>query len=236
MNQTLRIFAAVSITACLFGCASTVKTDPSKMNKVELSKASQQDLLKETAVGGIPVQVDMQAEEVVSTECLKAWRKAVKGDEKTAMAELKDLEKRYPKISTIKLMMGQVAEHAGNKEDAIKYYAAALEDSEFSSIRVFKLAEALRKAGKFQEAIPHYRRLMKVSSDFMYAKLGLGACLLAIDKKSAEGATLIKETVKLASEELSSKQPKTVSEAKAILTEVLVADPGNKEARRLLGR
>lgn len=184
---------------------------------------------------GTGVALDMKAETVISTECLEAWRKALKGDEKGAMSQLKSLEKRYPKVSTIQMMMGQCLEHLGKREEALKYYRASLEESQFSSIRVFKLAEALRKSGKYEEAKQHYERLMRTHPGFPSAKIGLAVCLKA--EKNVEAADKqLSETVKLASDLLKSQKPEERADGERILKEVLDADPDNAEARQLLRR
>ncbi len=150
---------------------------------------------KESSAAGTKIDVDMGAEEVIAKECLEAWRKALKGDGKGAMNQLNDLEKRYPTYSTIKFMKGQVLERLGKGEESIKYYRESLDNSEFSSIRQFKLAEALRKMKKVQRRGADISETFKSFTDFPDAKLGLARCLISQDNTSKEGHQLLEETV-----------------------------------------
>ncbi|HEY9788458.1 MAG TPA: tetratricopeptide repeat protein [Candidatus Obscuribacterales bacterium] len=254
----MKIYSAVLVTASLVSCTSTTRIDQTKLsadgeallgqNQAKLNTGEavigqstpggnqQTKLLRETGVAGQPAAFDMQTEAIVSRECVEAWRKALKGDEQGSISQLKDLEKRYPNVSTIKLMMGQCLEHLGKRQEAIEYYRKALENSEFSSIRVFKLAEALRRSGKYSEAATHYRKLIKTAPNFADGKLGLAISLRQQDKNSEEAKKLFSETVKLAGEELKSGDPQQIADAKRILSSVLSEDPGNKEAQSLLSR
>lgn len=238
MGPIIGIACAVIVTAMLCGCSSTVRTDSTKLSNLKGIDPDDAPRIAraDTAVaGGEQVGIDMAAEEVVAKECLEAWRKAVKGDTKAAMTQLKALEARYPRISTIKMMMGQVMEHSGNNEEAARFYKDSLEQSQFSTIRVYKLAEALRKSGKPKEAIPHYQRLVKTFPEFSDAHLGLARCLI-LDNRRDEAGKEFAETVKLAKDQLESKDPQANAEGKRILKELLDADPDNKEARQLLSR
>ena len=240
------------------GCTSSVTTDPTKLSHVEI-KGQSGETLKTGAPktgappnkdgvfspeiatadangGGIPVAVDMDAERAIAKESLEAWRTALKGDEKTALAKLDDLEKRYPTISTVKFMKAQVYEHFNKRELAIKYYRESLDNSEFSSLRQFKLAEALKKGKQYKEAEEIYRKLLKTFSDLPDAKLGLALCLIAQDKDSKEGHQVLAETVILCEALMKTREPGKVASAKRILKDLLEADPGNAAAKQLLGQ
>lgn len=190
----------------------------------------------EVSAAGTKIDVDMAAEDVIAKECLQAWRKALKGDEKGSLAQLDELEKRYPKYSTIKFMKGQVLEHLGKGEEAIKYYRESLDNSEFSSIRQFKLAEALRKTKKYKDSEQLYRKLLKTFTDFPDAKLGLARCLIAQDDHSKEGHQLVAETVILCEALVKTREDSKVAEGKRVLAEVLEVDPANAGAKKLLGK
>jgi tetratricopeptide (TPR) repeat protein len=148
-----------------------------------------------------------EVETAVAQQSLIAWRKAIAGDEKGSLALLDQLDEKYPNILTLKFMRGQVLEHFGRKKEALKYYQMAVTGNEFSSIKLFKLAEIKRTTGDAKGAVEDYRLLIKRAPDFPPAKLGLAQALLQLDKKSEEGRKLVEE--------------------------VLVAEPANKEAKAI---
>jgi predicted Zn-dependent protease len=150
----------------------------------------------------------MVMEDEISTKCLAAWRIGIAGDLKTAMAQLDALSQKYPKVPTILSMQGQLLDHFGKKQEAIKYYRKAGGGREFSTLNEFKLAEDLRKTKQDKEAIVYYRRLLECDSKFVPAKIGLAKTLLDIDKSSLE--------------------------AKKELEAALAIEPNNKEAQELL--
>lgn len=157
--------------------------------------------------------VDYAAETEVSEQSVKAWRVALAGNAPQGMKMLEDLDKKYPNMKTVSLMKGQIQEHAGNFELAAKYYKAANVGDEFDSMKLFKLAEMERRAGKDSYAITDYRKLLSSAPDFAPAELGLAKTYLKGDAKS--------------------------SDAKKCLQQVLEADPDGKdkstvEAKKLL--
>lgn len=255
MKFSMKLLLAVSTALSLCGCSSSVKTDQTKLGDIKIRNhdpvpasgvAQNSETMKdgvfspkvaspEASAAGSQVEFDMAAEGEISKQCLEAWRKAVKGDEKGSLSQLNELEKRYPKYSTIKFMKGQVLEHLGKREDAIKFYRESLDNSEFSSIRQFKLAEALRKTNKFADAEPLYRKILKSFDDFKEAKLGLAHCLIGQKKDSKEGAQLLQETVILCEALVKTQNPGKVAEGKRVLKEVLLVDPANADAKRILG-
>jgi len=131
-------------------------------------------------------EADMTVEAEVSKGCVEAWRKALAGDKKGALAQLDQMSQQYPNISTITFMKGQVLDHCGDKKEAIEFYRKSVTNKEFSTIHIFKLAEALRATNQNQEAAVEYRRLLTMAPDFPPGKIGLAKALLATDKKSAE--------------------------------------------------
>lgn len=235
------------------GCTSSVTTDPTKLSQVEIKNQAGETVkagarpnkdgvfspelaTADASGGGIPVAVDMDAERAIAKESLEAWRTALKGDEKSAISQLESLEKRYPTISTVKFMKAQVYEHFGKRDLSIKYYRESLDNSEFSSLRQFKLAEALKKGKQYKEAEEIYRKLLKTFSDLPDAKLGLALCLIAQDKGSKEGHQVLAETVILCEALMKTREPGKVASAERILKDVLEADPGNAAAKQLLGQ
>ncbi len=238
MNSTTKFLLAAQTALLICGCTSSVKTDATKLAQIKMKNGQYSPELAspEASAAGTKVDIDMGAEEVIAKECLQAWRKALKGDEKGAESQLDDLEKRYPTYSTIKFMRGQVLEHFGKGEEAIKYYRQSLDNSEFSSIRQFKLAEALRKTKKYKDSEMIYRKLLKTFTDFPDAKLGLARCLIAQDDHSKEGHQLLEETVILCEALMKTQEVSKVAEAKRVLTEVLEVDPKSAGAKKLLGK
>ena len=238
MNSTTKFLLAAQTALLICGCTSSIKTDATKLAQVKMKNGQYSPELAspEASAAGTKVDIDMAAEDVIAKECLQAWRKALAGDEKGSMSQLNDLEKRYPTYSTIKFMKGQVLERLGKGEESIKYYRESLDNSEFSSIRQFKLAEALRKMKKYKDAEQIYRKLLKSFTDFPDAKLGLARCLIAQDDHSKEGHQLLEETVILCEALVKTQEASKVAEAKRVCTEVLEVDPTNQGAKKLLGK
>lgn len=168
---------------------------------------------------------DPNAEMDISTNSLKAWRTAVShskqgtmpdaewktkraADEKSAMDQLKELQDRHPNSSTVRFMMGQVKEHFGKHDEAVKEFRASMENNTNNGMYLFKLAEAESKAGNHDEAIKQYRKLIQHNANFAPAELGLARSLLKKDPKNAEAVELLKK--------------------------IVAAEPDNKEAKALL--
>jgi predicted Zn-dependent protease len=106
-------------------------------------------------------ELDMAAEETISNGCLHAWRTALAGNEKAAMAELQDLNNKFPQIKTTELMMGQVLEHSGKTKQAIEHYRKAVVGNEFSTMHRIKLAQAYRKDKQYDKAAEMYDQVLK---------------------------------------------------------------------------
>jgi predicted Zn-dependent protease len=209
MRRFLLFTASASI---LCSCTTTVNApDVAVKNKVAMKEMAQADLHPEDQAS---FNVDMAAESAVSEGCVAAWRMALKGDEKGSLARLDELEGKYPKMVTISFMRGQILEKLGKKEEAIKFYRQAVTAKEFSSMHLFKLAEALRTTGKPDQALPYYRRLLDANPDYPPFQLALSRNLLAVDKHSAEAKSLLESVVG------SQCDGKTMSEAKALLSEM----------------
>jgi tetratricopeptide (TPR) repeat protein len=154
--------------------------------------------------------INMAEEREVADQCLIAWRKALKGDEKGSMSVLNDLAKKYPKANTVYFMQGQVMEQLGKKKEAVDFYTKALSKSRFNSMYMFKLAESLRASGDAEGSITQYRKLINTHPDFAPARLGLAQALIIIEPKSEEAKQQIKQ--------------------------VMEKEPDNKEAKDLLAK
>ncbi len=213
------LLVPVLIVLCLCGCKSAVETNASRLGQVKInpdsSGVSRTSDPTKNAAGPPPEsgvaegpsmhEGDMATMDAVANGCLKAWRKACSGDKKESLAMLNDLDKHYPGILTIQMMLGQVYEHFGDKKEAIEHYRRAVTGNEFSSYHVFKLAEAMRKNSDYKGAAAYYRKVIKNAPGFGSAKLGLAKCLLATDKQSGEARNLLSEA---AQDEQSGKEAK----------------------------
>jgi tetratricopeptide (TPR) repeat protein len=140
-------------------------------------------------------ETDLQAEAAVDQKCVEAWRIGIAGDPEGAIKQLKELDKEYPRVSTVHFMLGQVLERAGRKKEAVTYYRDAVRQFEFDSMHLFRLAEAMRTTGDARGAIPYYRKLLKGAPEFAEGKLGLAKALLQVDPNSQEAKEEIKQVL-----------------------------------------
>ncbi len=152
---------------------------------------------------------DMAAEREVADQSLVAWRLALAHQEAPAMKILTGLEEKYPKMTTIDFMIGQVEEYCGKNGEAVKYYKKSVKNCEFNSLHLFKLANSLLNNHKPKEAILYYRKLIEKTPKFAPAHLGLAKALL--ESKSTDTQTIKNE-----------------------LNQVLQIEPDNIEAKALL--
>ena len=198
------IALALVVAGSLSSCRSRVSTDNQHLSEVQTATApAQADVRAE-----IGERFDPAQEEVVANQSLQAWRRAIshkaKGtmnddewkklraeDEKESMATLKDLSERYPKNSTVHLMMGQVMHEFGREKEAEAFFEEAIARNSGSSVYIFKLAESARTAGDTDKAIANYRKLLTKDKTFIPAQIGLAKCLLKKDPHSAEARELI---------------------------------------------
>ncbi len=229
MSLRLKFFVAVQSAILLCGCTSSIKTDSTKLAKVRMKNGEYpiSAVSPEASAAGTKIEIDMSAEAEITKQCLEAWRKALKGDGKGSIAQLDALEKKYPTFSTVKLMKGQVLDRIGKPDEAVKYYQESLQDSQFSSIRSFKLAQAYIRAKRYKEAEPLYRKICQSYEDMLDPKLGLARSLLGQDKNSKEGKELVAETAKLAGELKASSDPNKKAEGTRILIEIAALDPAS---------
>ncbi len=194
-----KIYICVALGTCtvLHGCGSS---------RVHMTGATQQNLANQqniystsaAATAGDPNGgpcVDYAAETEVSEKSLSAWRLGLAGHTDQAMKMLDDLDKKYPSMKTVSFMKGQVLEHAGNKQEALKFYKKAVVGDEFDAMKIFKLAELERETNKVDAAIDDYRRLLKLSPAFAPGKLGLAKSCLKQEPKSAEARELLQQIV-----------------------------------------
>jgi len=139
--------------------------------------------------------VDYAAETEVSEKSLTAWRLGLAGHVDQAMNTLDDLDKKYPNMKTVSFMKGQVQEHAGHKEEALKFYKQAIVGNEFDAMEIFKLAELERETGKNAQAITDYHKLLNVSPSFAPGQLGLAKACLKDDPHSNEARQCLQQVV-----------------------------------------
>ncbi len=217
----------------LTACASrtnvvTTNIDTQSTNQVKQENIKQEEKTTSEIVGE---RYDPAIEEVVATECLHAWRIATAHDkqgnlsnkewqklrakdEKQAIQELSLLAKRYPSSSTVKLMMGQVKEHLGKKEDSIQFYMQANSLNRKNPMYLFKLAESLRKNGNTNDSIKYYRELLSIEPGFTSGEMGLAQSLLANDKRSQEAKTILARIVQ------QTQPSNSAQEAKSLLLQI----------------
>jgi tetratricopeptide (TPR) repeat protein len=139
--------------------------------------------------------LDYTAETEISNQSLRAWRLELADKTDEAMSALEGLDKKYPNIKTVYMMKGQVQQHAGHKEEALKYYQKSIVGNEFDSTELFKAAELERDLGKTERAVEHYRKLLEVSPTFTAGRLGLAKALLEQDPQSAEAKEFLQKIV-----------------------------------------
>jgi len=184
------LISAASLTSC------SSRINAPTLPPQSYTRADNPAVSTEDNSSSILRQSDAEAEATVSKGCVEAWRKGLAGDQEGAIKQLKELDKQYPRVSTVRFMLGQVLERAGKKEEAIKYYRDAVRQSDFDSMHLFKLAEALRTTGDAKGSIPYYRKLLKGAPDFSPGELGLAQALLKIDRNSKEARELIGQVLK----------------------------------------
>lgn len=207
--KSVRFLLAGSVALLLAGslsaCSGRVDTGGMNLSRVEKGEGLQVAGGKEVSTSQVDAsgsfKFDMAAEEQVATQSVAAWRKALAGDEKGAVAQLEALEKRFPQVLTIQMMLGQVKDHFGKKEEALEHFRRAARGNQFSTMASYKLAEALRETGRHDEAIPHYRRLIKGATNYDVSlrepfDFGLAYCLLRKDPHSQEGLKLLDDCLK----------------------------------------
>ncbi len=109
----------------------------------------------------VSYEQNIALEQAVADGCLKAWRKAVNdNDEAGSLKMLEELDKKYPGISSVQFMMGQVEDHFGKHKEAVVHFRRAHSTNRFSSMQTFKLAESMRKAGDAKGSIVYYQKLV----------------------------------------------------------------------------
>ena len=89
ISTTILVVSQTALLVC--GCTSSVKTDPSKLAQVSIKKSgtdsnavvakkvngeySPELVTQESSAANVKIDVDMEAEGVISRECLEAWEK-----------------------------------------------------------------------------------------------------------------------------------------------------------------
>ena len=90
--------------------------------------------------------------------------------------------------------LGYLTEHLGHSRmlEAGGIHRGPLSAAQAVGVLYAELGRALRDAGRFAEAIPHYRRAAAINRRHAEAHEGLGACLIGIGKNEAALAPLRK--------------------------------------------
>jgi tetratricopeptide (TPR) repeat protein len=231
MSSRIYLFFAASLL--LSSCTTTVQAPGAPLGQVTIQggngvpSAGTAELQSEGAS-----EAEMEMEGVVSRGCLDAWRKALKGDEKGSMSVLDDLSRKYPSVTTVTFMKGECLDRLGKKKEAIQFYKQAVSPKEFSTLHIFKLAEALRTTGQNKDAIPQYRRLIEIAPGFAPGHIGLATSLLALDKHSPEATKELDLVLSSCKSGLAS-DPYS-AEAREYLQDILTVRPNDAEAAALL--
>lgn len=166
-------------------------------------------------------QENMSSEAAVAHDCVEAWKVAVREkDEARAMAMLEKVDKEYPNISTVQLMMGQVKDYFKKPKEALAHYRKAQAVNKFSSIQTLRLADSLRRNGEFKEASMHYDRLIKNIE-------------AAVGEYGHDDMAIILASVRTGKAICLNSQGKK-DEALALVKKALTGDPQNPEAKELL--
>lgn len=159
------ILSVIVAISTLTACSSRMNSE--NLKKVEYADkpnpvAQQQAPSNDPASGSqVTFEQNIGKEQAVADGCLQAWRKAVKEkDEAGAMKMLEELDKKYPGISSVQFMMGQVEDHFGKHKEAVVHFRRAHTTNEFSSMQTFKLAESMRKSGDAKGSIVYYKKLL----------------------------------------------------------------------------
>lgn len=194
-----RLFMLFGVSLALSSCTPSVHAPDSAISKVKGGTGAYEEHSESVTNLGNQrnFEQDMAIEGEVSQGCVEAWRKGLAHDEKGAMKQLNELGQKYPNVGTIQFMKGQVLDYLGKKEQAITFYKQAITGKEFSTMHLFKLAEALRKTHKDTEAAEQYKRLIASAPDFIPGRIGLAKSLLAVDKHSPEAREQLNETLKI---------------------------------------
>jgi tetratricopeptide (TPR) repeat protein len=192
-NRIWLALSFVALTLALGACSSQLRS-PAGLEQTAVVDGN-------GSAGAVAISgesVDLASEEAVSEGCLKSWRQAVKGEQSAAMKQLEELDRQYPRQTTVRFMMGQVMEHFGKKSDAVKFYREALsKQQQQNSLYLFKLAEALRTSGDTKAAIVEYRKILGCYPRFVPAKIGLSKVLLMSDRSSAEAKEQLEQAQRL---------------------------------------
>lgn len=214
-NKARIIISSMAISVSLCACSSRIQTPSNGLSAVGVGATP----FEQQKGGGATIdnagpgeKFDMAADEIVCKETMAAWNTALshdkkgetadeewkalrKKDEEESMKRLESLAQHYPKASYVKLMMGQVEQHFGKKEEAAKYYEESALQNRRDPITIFKAAEMRRQKGEMPRALRYYRQVLELSPDFPGAKVGEALCLSA-DKASAdEGKKILNELI-----------------------------------------
>lgn len=209
LNRSSISLSCLLISVLLSSCASSVQT-PQGLATVKIQPAAGDGNMVASAGSG--EKLDLATDEIICKRSMEAWNTALahdkhdgisdqewqslrKKDEAESMKLLSALSERYPRVSYIKLMMGQVQQHFGHKEEAAKYYEESTLQNRRDPIIVFKAAEMRRQGGDNARALKYYRQVQELTKDFPGARLGEALCLSADKATEAEGKKILQELV-----------------------------------------
>ena len=104
--------------------------------------------------------------------------KLMGGDPDTAVGHLGEALRLDPLLTQAKFAIGSLLEASGRPAEAIEYFRWAAEDGPGGDEAAFRLAQALRRAGRFEESLPHYARIVERSD----ARFGRALALVALGR------------------------------------------------------
>ncbi len=213
-NRSLSLFLIIACVS-LTGCRSAVNN--SNLSQVEYGRTNPSASIQTAEAAAC----NMAHEQAVADGCLKAWRTAVAGDENAAMAQLTELDKKHPDISTVQFMMGQVKEHFKKDKEAVFHYQKAMAVNEFSSMQSYKLAESMRRSGDAKGSIVYYEKLEKNLES-------------ATGEHGRDQFSQLLDSVRLGLAKALIASGDNKERARAVVDKVLATTPENKEAKGLL--
>lgn len=223
---------------CLSGCKGSA--GGSHLPSLKYSQNNHPGNVASNAESQGAAKRNMQEEMAVVGDIRKAWKlAAVKNDKKGALEILEKLDKEHPGISTVQMMMGQVEEHFGDHEAAIKHYRKAYNVNQFSSMQTYKLATSLRKSGDAKGSIVYYKKLEKrlesavneykedsYKALLVSVRLGLAEALIESGSKPDEVLAVLKK--------LNSTDKKTKKQANQLLSKLSSKFPDSEDTKALL--
>ena len=100
------------------------------------------------------------------------------GDPDAAIGHLGEALRLDPQLTQAKFAIGSLLEGSGRAAEAIEYFRWAAEDGPGGDEAAFRLAQALRRAGRLEESLPHYARTVDRSD----ARFGRALALVPLGR------------------------------------------------------